>query len=292
MVIENRIIKLLLIISTIMVVDLIYYEIARSETDTKININRNLKPGMPLKDAIDLLGPPERIQVSQNGTILLPYKTLGLSIETMSDGTLIEGIHINSNFSGQFASGIKIGVDYQKILSTYNQPDIMTKDMIEYYDKACIFLLQKGKLVGADLYSEKSILYRQVSSKETGSREEVHKISTKETGKHEEDREVSSKETEEDEEIQVLDIFGIKVKSTFEGIVITEIRPDSVSEYGGLQVGERIRKASLKGYGVRNIYTISGLKSILKKAIDRNKKTVNILQDKNYYYVVEVPKIK
>jgi hypothetical protein len=57
-------------------------------------------------------------------------------------------------------------------------------------------------------------------------------------------------------------------------------------------MGERIRKASLEGYGVRNIYTVDGLESILKKAIERGKKTINILQNNNYYYIVEVPKRK
>jgi hypothetical protein len=57
-------------------------------------------------------------------------------------------------------------------------------------------------------------------------------------------------------------------------------------------IGERIRKASLEGYGVRNIYTVTGLENILKKAIERGKKTVNILQDNNHYYIVEVPRRK
>jgi hypothetical protein len=272
MVIGNRIMKFLIIISTIILIDLIYFEIAKPANNTRIIIDKNLKIGMPLKDAIDLLGPPERIQVSKIGTVVLPYNTLGLSIEVMNDGTIIEGIHLQSSFRGQFASGLEIGVDFQKILSVYNQPDIMTKDIIEYSDIARIFQIHQGRLVGADLYSGKSTLYRQVSSKETGKHED------KETGKH--------------EEVRVFDLFGFKVKNTYEGIIITEIRPASVAEYGGLKVGERIRKASLKGYGVRNIYSVGGLEAILKKAIKKGKKTVNILQNKNHYYIVEVPKRK
>ncbi len=140
----------------------------------------------------------------------------------------------------------------------------MTKDIIEYSDIARIFQIHQGRLVGADLYSGKSTLYRQVSSKETG--------------KH--------------EEVRVFDLFGFKVKNTYEGVIITEIRPASVAEDGGLKVGERIRKASLKGYGVRNIYSVGGLEAILKRAIEKGKKTVNILQNKNHYDIVEVPKRK
>ena len=282
MVIGNRITKFLIIISTIILIDLIYFEIAKPANNTRIIIDENLKLGMTLIDAIELLGPPERIKVSNIGTVILPYNTLGLSIEVMSDGTIIEGIHLQSSFRGQFASGLEIGVDFQKILSVYDQPDIMTKDIIEYSDIGRIFQINQGRLVGADLYSGKSTLYRQVSSKETG------KYEDKETGKYEEvhDEEVR------DEEVSVFDLFGFKVKNTYEGVIITEIRPASVAEYGGLKVGERIRKASFKGYGVHNIYYVSGLEAILKKAIEKGKKTVNILQNKNHYYIVEVPKRK
>ncbi len=308
--IGNRIMKLLIIISMFILINLSYFVFAKPVNNTKIIIDENLKIGMPLKDAIDLLGSPERIQVTKSGTVLLPYNTLGLSIEVESDGTIIEGIHLLSSFRGQFASGLEIGVDFQKILSVYNQPDIMTKEIIEYSDIGRIFQIHQGRLVGADLYSDKSTLYRQVSSKETGEYEEVHEeaheVAREELREEvreevrkevrEEVREEVRKEVREEvheevrEELRVFDIFGFKVKNAYKGVVITEIRPGSVAEYGGLKVGERIRKASLKGYGVRNIYSVGGLKDILRKAIYERKKTINILQDKRYYYKVKVPK--
>ena len=309
MIIKNRIFHFLIIISMIILIDFIYFEIATPANNTRIIIDKNLKLGMTLKDAIELLGPPERIKVSNIGTVVIPYNTLGLSIEVMIDGTVIEGIHLQSTFKGQFASGLEIGVDYQKILSVYNQPDIMTKDIIEYSDIARIFQIHQGRLVGADLYSKKSTLYRQVSRKETGKheeareeirdeeiREEIRDEVRKEV--REEVREEIRKEVREEaldevrEEVDVFDLFGFKVKRTFEGVNITEIRPGSVAEYGGLKVGESIRKASLKGYGVRNIYSVGGLENILKKAVKEGKKNVNILQNKSHYYIVEVPKRK
>jgi hypothetical protein len=74
------------------------------------------------------------------------------------------------------------------------------------------------------------------------------------------------------EGISVFDLYGFKVKNAYEGVIITEIRPESVAEYGGLKVGEPIRKAFFEGYGVRNIYSVSGLENILKKAIQKGKK--------------------
>ena len=285
MVIGNRIMRFLIIISTIILIDLFYFGIAKPANNTQIIIDENLKPGMPLKDAIELLGPPERTQVTKIGTIVMPYDTLGLSIEVMSDGTIIEGIHLQSSFKGRFASGLEIGVDIQKILSVDNRPDIITKGIIEYFDMARIFHIDEGKLVGADLYSGESILYRQVSNKKTG------KYEDKETAVYE-GKETVVYEEVYDEGASVFDFYGFKVKRANEGVIITEIRPESVAEYGGLKVGEPIRKAFFEGYGVRNIYSVPGLENILKKAIEKGKKTINILQSNNYYYIVEVPKRK
>src|SRR4030042_6817556 len=131
MVIGNRIMRFLIIISAIILIDLFYFGIAKPANNNKNIINENLKPGMLLKDAIELLGPPERIQVSKIGTIVMSYNTLGLSIEVMNDGTIIEGIHLQSSFKGRFASGLEIGADMQKIMSAHNnRPDIITKGII------------------------------------------------------------------------------------------------------------------------------------------------------------------
>jgi hypothetical protein len=335
---KNRIVHFLIIISTIILIDFIYFEIAKPANNTGIIIDKNLKPGMTLKNAIELLGPPESIKVSNIGTVVIPYNTLGLSIEVMSDGTIIEAVHLHSSFKGKFASGLEIGADYQEILSVYNQPDLMTKEFIEYYDTARIFRIREGRLVAADLYSGKNRLYRQVSIKETGKYEEVRDVEVRdvevrdvevrdeeardEEARDEEARDIEARDVkvrdeevrekvreevreeileevrdeareEVREELRVFDLFGFKVRKTpYKGVIITEIRPDSVAEHGGLQVGKRIRKASLKDYGVRNIYYVRGLEAILEKAIKEGKKTVNILQDENYYYKVEVPKTK
>ena len=73
--------------SAIILINFVHAEIAESANNSQIIIDDNLKPGMALKDAIELLGPPERITVSNTGTIFIPYNTLGLSIEVFSDGT-------------------------------------------------------------------------------------------------------------------------------------------------------------------------------------------------------------
>ncbi|MFC1838753.1 hypothetical protein ACFL1N_04170 [Thermodesulfobacteriota bacterium] len=328
MILKNRIVYFLLIISPILVTNFICPETVKSANNTQIVIDENLKPGMPLKDAIELLGPPARVKVSDKGTVVIPYNELGLSIEVMSDGTVIEGIHLRSSFKGRFASGLKIGSDFQKILSLYKDPDIMTEDILEYFDTGRIFKLSREKLVGATLYSNKSKLFQRMSNTVTGKgeripekagveipeevREEVRKEVRNEVRKEvrEEAREEARKEVRKEvreevrkeviekgrdvvfEDDRVFELFGFKVKRTFEGVVITEIRPGSVAQHGGLKKGEPIKKASLKNYGVRNIYSVGGLEKVLEKSILRGNKTINILQKGNRYYKVEVPEIK
>jgi hypothetical protein len=298
MTLKNRIYHLTSIISMIIVIDLISFGIAESANNTQVVIDENLRPGMTLKDAIQLLGPPETMTVSDMGTIIIPYNTLGLSIEAKRNGIVIEKIHVLSSFKGKFASGIKIGADFQKILAVYGQPDIMTKEIIEYSGPGRRFQLIDGKFSGVDLYAEKNTSNRQVSYIKAGKHKKVDE-EVKEEVREELRKELRDEVLEElredavkvnSEEFDVFDLYGFKVKQTTKGVMITEIRPDSVAEHGDLKVGELIRKAFYDRTEKLNIYSISGLEKILIRAIKKYKKTINILQDKNYYYKVEVPK--
>ncbi len=310
-ILKNRIIYFFIFISAIILVDLVSFEIALPANEIQIVIDENLKPGMTLKDAFELLGTPEKIKMSSSGTIIIPYDSLGLSLEAMNDGTVIETIHVHSSFKGRFASGVKIGAGFQEILSAYNQPDMMTKEIIEYSDLARKFQIHEGKLTGAVLFSGTSTLSHQITIKEPAEyKEVVEEVSEKAPQEvHEEVREEVREELREElrqevreelreeaikgysEDFDVFELYGFKVNYTSSGVIISEIRPGSVAEKGGLQVGEAVRKAFYDGAGKMNIYSVSGLEKILKRSVLKHKKTINILQDKNYYYKVEVPMI-
>ncbi len=290
MFVKNRFFHFLTIILMILLFNL---QVAAAAENTQITIGENLKPGMTLKDAMQLLGIPDRITVSKNDTVLMPYSALGLSIEAMSGGTTIEAIHVQSAFKGRFASGLEIGADFQKVLSLYKHPDMMTKEIIKYYDPARIFKIRQGKLEGADFYSMNSTLYRQVPVKEKGKSEVNDTVAKEETQKklreevRNELREEVLKEASED--FDVLDLYGLKVRQGNDSVIITEIRPGSVAEAGGLKVGQPIRKVFYDRKGLRNIYGVSGLEAILKRAVNKYKKYVYILQKAHRYYRVEVP---
>ena len=302
--------KLLLIFSTMISIGLMSFGISAAADSPQIVINETLKPGMALTEAMVLLGPPDTIEAVDTGTVMMPYDALGLSIEAMSGGTVIERIHIASTFKGKFSSGIGIGSDFQEIISAYGQPDMMTKEIIEYSGRAMVFQISRGKLVGADLYTGESALFHPTSSKKADTyvaekaetyvpeksepydaekaeprrKKEIERVEDEEDDAYEEEekRDLSREE--------LFDLYGFQVRMKKDKVVVTEVRPGSVAEEGGLKAGESIRKASYKGLGVRHIYTVGGLRSLLERAVNKRKKYVNILQDEHHYYKIRVPK--
>lgn len=323
MIIKKRVFQFLTILSAITLINFFQVDIAESASSKQVVIDQNLKPGMALKDAIQLLGPPDKMNISDTETVIMPYGELGLSLELKSNGTLIEVIHLQSTFKGRFASGLEMGADFQRILSLYKQPDIMTKEIIEYSDTGRIFKLSEGKLVGADLYSGEISFFQPISkgvarrsepvaeevrvevpgevSEEVRQeireavREEVRSEVIEELRKEarqevrEEVREGAYKELSED--VDVFELYGFKVKQTQRRVIVKEITPGSFAESGGLKVGEVVRRAFYEGERRMNIYSVKGLEKILRRAINKYKETINILQENNYYYKVEVPKV-
>jgi hypothetical protein len=269
-----------------------------------ITIDENLKPGMPLKDAIDLLGPPDQVKISDIGTVIIPYDSIGLSIEVLSGGTIVEAIHLQSGFKGRFASGLVMGDDTQKIITGFNQPDTQTKEVIEYSLPARRFLISQDKLSGADLYKDKSALYHQIpvkavkrfeekvvkSNNEGAVYRDEEKVIVKPQEQSDDDYYNEEEKEQEEPEIDVFALFGFNVKQVNGQVIIKEITPGSFAEEGGLKVGEPIRKVFYEKASERNIYAVSGLKTILKRAIEKRKKFVNILQEKNYYVKIKVPR--
>lgn len=223
--------------------------IAFAQAGSGITIDENLKPGMPLKDAIELLGPPEKIKISDVGTVIMSYDNIGLSLEALSNSTIVESIHLQKGFKGSFASGaVKSGKRYE---------EKVTENIEEKVVKS-----------SAEKVAEQS-------------------VEKKDDNYYDEEEEEGQKEPE----INVFELYGFNVKQGYSGVVVTEVKPGSFAEEGGLKVGEPIRKVFYEKSSERNIYAISGLKSILKRAIEKRRKFVNILQSKNSYIKMKVPRI-
>ncbi len=237
------------VISAVLLISFYYLSgIAFAQAGSGITIDENLKPGMALKDAIELLGPPEKVKISDTGTVIISYDNIGLSLEVLNGSATVEAIHLQKGFKGRFAS------DTTKSSKSFDE-----------------------KVTGNN--EEKVVKSSKV------------KVAEQPVYKNDDDYYEEEEETSKEPEMDVFALYGFNVKQEYSGVVVTEVTPGSFAEEAGLKVGEPIRKVFYQKSSERNIYAISGLKSILKRAIEKRRKFVNILQSKNFYIKMKVPRI-
>ena len=126
----------------------------------QIVIGENVSPGMPLKQAIEVLGVPDKVKVVRGASqdrdsIEITYAQHGLVIRAMSSGTQIEGIEIGPTFKGTFKSesGIKLGVKYEMVIGEYGLPASLTSQVMRYPKKGLYFQLNNERLLSAKTYA-------------------------------------------------------------------------------------------------------------------------------------------
>jgi hypothetical protein len=126
----------------------------------QIVIGENLSPGMPLNDAIVLLGIPEKVKVirgpsKDRDSIEITYAKHGLVVRAMTGGSKIEGIEVGPTFKGTFKSesGIKLGVKYEMLISEYGLPTSLTSQVMRYPKRGLYFQLNNDRLLSAKTYA-------------------------------------------------------------------------------------------------------------------------------------------
>ena len=127
----------------------------------KIVIGGNLSPGMPLNQAIEVLGIPDKVKVVRGASqdrdsIKITYAQHGLVLRAMSNGTQIEGIEIGPTFKGTFKSesGIKLGVKYEMVIGEYGLPSSLTAQVMRYPERGIYFQLNNERLLSAKTYAK------------------------------------------------------------------------------------------------------------------------------------------
>lgn len=130
-----------------------------------IVIGDSLKTGMPLKEAIALMGIPETMTIvrgtsSAVDSIIINYSQQGVAIHALNMGNVIEGIEIFPNFKGSFSSGIKLGANFQDLIGKYGAPQSLTKNIARYPKLGIYFLINKSdkKVLSAKAFSKDSKL--------------------------------------------------------------------------------------------------------------------------------------
>ena len=126
----------------------------------QIVIGGNVSPGMPLNQAMEVLGIPDKVKVVRGASqdrdsIEITYAQYGLVIRAMSSGTQIEGIEIGPTFKGTFKSesGIKLGVKYEMVIGEYGLPASLTSQVMRYPKRGLYFQLNNERLLSAKTYA-------------------------------------------------------------------------------------------------------------------------------------------
>lgn len=125
----------------------------------QVVIGENVSPGMPLNNAIALLGIPDKIKVirgtsKDRDSIEITYARYGLVVRAMSGGSKIEGIEIGPTFKGTFKSEstIKLGVKYEMLIGEYGLPTSLTAQVMRYPQRGLYFQLNNNRLLSAKTY--------------------------------------------------------------------------------------------------------------------------------------------
>ncbi len=120
-------------------------------------IGKNLTPGMPLNEAIKVLGIPDSVTVVRGpdenlDSIEINYSAHGLKIRALSKGTKVEAIELSPQFKGKFANGLKLGDKFPKIVQLYGVPKTLTSQVVRYPDKGLYFQLSQDTLLLAKVF--------------------------------------------------------------------------------------------------------------------------------------------
>ncbi len=134
---------------------------AKKKKPEGLVIGKNLKVGMPLKDAIKLLGIPGSIDI-QRGTeskldsISIEYANHGIVLHSLNGKRKIEVLEILPQFKGSFAEGIKIGEKFTVLIEKYGVPQSMNASLAKYPEKGMYFSLKENVLVAAHVFAKNS----------------------------------------------------------------------------------------------------------------------------------------
>lgn len=126
-------------------------------------IKGNLKPGMPLKAALNSLGYPDSFIVKRGPSattdhIEMGYASLGIILRAMSKGKIVEAIEVQPTFKGTFDKQIKLGSPFTAIIAKYGTPESLSSQIVRYPNRGMYFLMSNSKLLSAKMFVKDSKL--------------------------------------------------------------------------------------------------------------------------------------
>ena len=127
----------------------------------KFVVGGNLKVGMALSQAFEILGTPKFINVIRGGnptfdSISLKYLSKGIILHAFTNNTRIEALEVLPNFKGEFIEGINIGSKIEDLIKAFGVPNSMESFIARYPQKGIFFSLDNEIIVSAQAFKKNS----------------------------------------------------------------------------------------------------------------------------------------
>ncbi|QPJ64499.1 MAG: hypothetical protein G3M78_03430 [Candidatus Nitrohelix vancouverensis] len=124
-------------------------------------VGKNIKVGMPLSQAIDLLGIPKKLKVQRGmgpelDSVSVHYEGEGVIIHNLNDKGTLEELELLPSFKGQFDKGLKLGDKIDRLIEVYGVPDMFSNKIAQYPGKGIYFFLKGDTLVSAKFFVKDS----------------------------------------------------------------------------------------------------------------------------------------
>ena len=134
---------------------------AKKKKPEGLVIGKNLKVGMPMEEAIKLLGIPRSIKIkrrteSKLDSISIEYVNHGIVLHSLNGKKKIEVLEILPQFKGRFAEGIKLGEKFTALIEKYGVPLSMNASLAKYPEKGMYFSLKENVLIAAHVFAKNS----------------------------------------------------------------------------------------------------------------------------------------
>lgn len=119
----------------------------------------NLMPGMSFKEALGLLGVPDRMRVNRGlepatDSVEINFPNQGVLLRVLSDGQTVEAIELAATFRGTFKSGIKLGDPFPTLVEKYGMPASYTGQVARYPKKGLYFLMSNNNVLSAKTFTK------------------------------------------------------------------------------------------------------------------------------------------
>jgi hypothetical protein len=136
---------------------------AKKEALDVIVIGETLKTGMPLNEALTLLGTPNSVKVNRGteikmDSISINYPNQGIRVFTLTKKNTLEEIEVLPKFKGSLPNEIKIGSRFSDLVKAYGMPTFKDSSIVKYPERGMFLFLKNNALLSAKLFHKNSNL--------------------------------------------------------------------------------------------------------------------------------------